>query len=770
MRDGESLDAVVETIESFESTESKIDSKLIQLNMIVFYATSAEAEQLSEDDRVAYVVRDAERKMSEFPVREYEDTDNRTSMFRFKVPLESTAAAEYSSGVEYYSHLELISKRNFDGSELHDYAPTKTGAGVDCYIVDTGVKFNHTYLKGRVHRCPGFDLNLQGKYDRDNNGHGTYCALFAAGKKCGIAQDAKIYSLKVMTNSGSGYNSHILQAINAVAAHHVAKTNGRPSVLNYSIGMMPSVNYPSFIKDATDDIDDGGDYPTLDALKTATHMGVSVCAAAGNGFLDGSSFMGPMMSTLTNGQMNLTSTESDNFDDGQGLPNVIGAMESASNVYNDDPHKMAIFSNYGKGNTINMAGMHLIAPNAWWSHPSVGTNYAFKSGTSFSSPIMTGLIALHLQVNPTATPLEVKNWLIETATRGNIDNLMEPISIPGGKLVLVDGEAIGKVVLPAGLNLGNDWETIQIVGADGNGTYWFDDWYPVTSMNSSRVKFDMGDESEIDLEVSGDKITISRVENTHGSLDGIKKWQNESWDNLIVKYEQGEAAAYHYIGAVEYTDNLVAFNPYQNYSVEWQNANIIQYDETGVVGDNPSANILTPAAEVPFEVSLEYVSGSLPCDIGIGGPVPNEILTSGTYEVSVKASNGYAEFEKIIGFEYVGDVDPDIRIRFWTMDGITDEISADSYESSGTNNINVLAGFDSPSSLPIRNYFLMVAKTSLESAPDNLVAGCKLASDSNQFEDVSQNLPYVNSDESYHYYSFPWKMSKGITSIEYASS
>tara|TARA_A100001037_G_scaffold106674_1_gene96950 strand:+ start:19775 stop:22036 length:2262 start_codon:yes stop_codon:yes gene_type:complete len=671
----ESIDDVVDFIDGYDSDDVSVKDVLSEIGMIVFFAPEEAAEDISNDSRLSYVVRDSERSVSDISVNEYEDSDVQSTSYMYHGSQSSTAVGEFDGVEEYYSHLELISRRDHAQTTSHRYNPTRTGKGVDCYIVDTGVNFDHPYLSGRVKRVPGFSLNLSNKKDSDDNGHGTYSALFCAGTQCGVAQDANIYAVKVMDSRGNGYNSQIAMGINSVISHHKTKvdyankhnTHSDPSILNFSIGMMPSVSYPSFVKDVT-----GGDYITLDALKTAAASGVHVTAAAGNGFFKRNSLKGPMMSTLTNGQMNLEPTDVDNADQGQGLPIVVGATSGRSKRYNDDPRKMAPFSNYGKGNTINAPGEHLVSPSWSWSD-SVGTTYAWKSGTSFATPITAGLLALHLEHEPTATPREAKDWLVQTASRGNIDNLMKPIGLSGGKVIFREDKPVVQIKYPDGVDLKGDnptWKKLQITGIDGGDLLYFDDWYDLKWMSSERLAFSLESDSEFNKHISGDNIILANIDDTHESTDGIKEWQSESDDNLIVKHELGTISEYYYIGAVEFTDNLVLYNPYQHYKVEWDNVGTLQYDDNGLIGNKPSAVIKTMQGDIPFETTLHWVSGSMPCDIGAGG-TPSEVQGEQHFGV-ISANNGYAEFYTQIMFEYTGQSQstPDAGLYLSNKDGI----------------------------------------------------------------------------------------------------
>jgi len=103
-------------------------------------------------------------------------------------------------------------------------APTTTakGAGVSVYVLDTGIKVGHedlTNLKGgyAVVKCRG---RCAASYD-DDNGHGTHVAGTAAAVAnglgvLGVAPQAELWAVKVLSGSGSGSISGIVQGINWV--------------------------------------------------------------------------------------------------------------------------------------------------------------------------------------------------------------------------------------------------------------------------------------------------------------------------------------------------------------------------------------------------------------------------------------------------------------------------------------------------------------------------------------------------------------------------
>jgi cerevisin len=159
------------------------------------------------------------------------------------------------------------------------------GDGVDIYIIDTGIYIEHEEFEGRA--TFGY---AAGSYQMlDGNGHGTHCAGTAAGKTYGVAKNASLIAVKVISDNGQGATSDIIDGLNWVVTN-VAST-GRPSIASMSLG--------GSVSDA------------LDALVNQTvAANITVVVAAGNDNTDAST-QSParVASAITVAAANITNTK-----------------------------------------------------------------------------------------------------------------------------------------------------------------------------------------------------------------------------------------------------------------------------------------------------------------------------------------------------------------------------------------------------------------------------------------------------------------------------
>ena len=140
-----------------------------------------------------------------------------------------------ATGAQLPWHLDHIDQ----WSRPHDqfYHPIGDGEGVDIYILDTGVDYNHNEFENRA-KYAGYDpmdvYRSDARIGTDCNGHGTHIASIAAGRTYGVAKKANIYSIRVLDCDNSGAWSTVLEGMDYAA--QVIEERGRLAVVSMSLG------------------------------------------------------------------------------------------------------------------------------------------------------------------------------------------------------------------------------------------------------------------------------------------------------------------------------------------------------------------------------------------------------------------------------------------------------------------------------------------------------------------------------------------------------
>lgn len=321
-----------------------------------------------------------------------------------------------------YWHLDRITKQ--DRQYLNrQFSYSQQGEGADLYVIDTGVRGasrptgNNAALHSELYD-PNFVSDLNGTTEQqnyrvfqlshyaggygsnneDDNGHGTHCAILAAGRTAGVSKRSKIYALKAFDSTLSASYTNILSAYQAVIDHNTSgnanyKGSNRPAVINSSFGpTIPTQNYPYVeLNDAGSD--SGTDEELLDDIEgtISSTYNIIIVRSAGNGFKNSAdAFAGPIQAkciagSRTAGYADNTNGGINNVDANQNKVSV-GATE-----YND---RWANFSNYGAGVTLVAPGSRILVPQYDWlanTPQTSASNYTVISGTSFSAPLVAGI-------------------------------------------------------------------------------------------------------------------------------------------------------------------------------------------------------------------------------------------------------------------------------------------------------------------------------------------------------------------------------------------
>ncbi len=246
---------------------------------------------------------------------------------------------------------------------------------VDIYIVDTGILVEHEEFKSGRATCEFVAVDA-GNVCTDDEGHGTHVAGIAGGNVYGVAKKAKLIGVKVLDARGFGTVAGILSGLQWI--WNQVKNNGRPSVINMSLG--------------------GGVLPAVDnGVRALLDLGIPVVAAAGNSYRTDACNTSPARIG------------------GQGGKAVTVMASDINDAFAD-------FSDCGPCADIIAPGVNILsavetAPNA----------YDHLDGTSMAAPYVCGVIARYLAQNPHKTPAELKAWVVSQA----IDNAIGGIPSVG---------------------------------------------------------------------------------------------------------------------------------------------------------------------------------------------------------------------------------------------------------------------------------------------------------------------------------------------------
>jgi len=258
--------------------------------------------------------------------------------------------------------LTRVSEKKLDLAQPFLY-PDSAGAGVDVYIIDTGVQANQTDFDGRAQMAKSFVATEEAT---DMNGHGTHVAGTIGSRTYGIAKKVNIFGVKVLDADGSGEFSDVVAGIQFVTQ----QVRAGKTVINMSLGGPKSQSVD-------------------DAAVAAVKAGVVVIVAAGN------DYGGDACQSSPSGAAGVL---------------AVGAT--------DNTDKMADFSNIGTCVGIFAPGVDI---TSLWMGANGATNKI--SGTSMATPHVVGVAALMMGQKQYPTVASVVSALKSASTTGVITGL-----------------------------------------------------------------------------------------------------------------------------------------------------------------------------------------------------------------------------------------------------------------------------------------------------------------------------------------------------------
>jgi subtilisin family serine protease len=266
-------------------------------------------------------------------------------------------------------HLDRISKRHLplNNSYLYNNSGSchkNNEVEIETVVVDTGVVSHDEFGENQ----PVFLENFSGdNINKDCNSHGTFCSSQIGGIKAGVCKDAKLFAVKVLSCDGSGSTVGVLSGMEYVFKRHIKRENPKlRTIMSMSLGG----GYSRSMNLAIEKM-----------IKTSDTFYVVV--ASGNENQDGCK----------------TSPAS-----AEGILTV-----NAMNKYD----KRAYFSNYG-------TCTHIYSPGVDNYGAILNGKYAIESGTSFSTPIMAGVMNHILDENPELNMKGLRDKILSDATKDTI--------------------------------------------------------------------------------------------------------------------------------------------------------------------------------------------------------------------------------------------------------------------------------------------------------------------------------------------------------------
>nr|CAG8648614.1 3401_t:CDS:1 [Entrophospora candida] len=259
--------------------------------------------------------------------------------------------------------LDRIDQRNNNLDGKYTF-PTPAGEDVNVYVVDTGINQNMAEFDDRVRFGGSF---CDGCSDVDDNGHGSAVASVIGSINFGVAKKVNLIAVKVLNAAGDGSNGDVIAGLVFVLNEHLANMN-KKTVVNMSLG--------------------GGFSEIVnEVVRVLTDNGIHVIVAAGNESIDA---------------CNVSPAST---------PSAITACatEKTSDSITD-------FSNFGPCVDICAPGRNVPLLN-------FGLLPSEESGTSFSSPLVAGAVALKISTIGNLSPSEMANELFSDSTKNIITGL-----------------------------------------------------------------------------------------------------------------------------------------------------------------------------------------------------------------------------------------------------------------------------------------------------------------------------------------------------------
>lgn len=349
----------------------------------------------------------------------------------------------------------------YDGNDVDGgFNFTLIGEGVDIVIMDSGINSTHPEFADREgnsrvqninwYSAAGVTGTQPSGFYNDYSGHGTHVAGIATGLYFGWAKGAQIFSMKVEGLEGTNDPSvgiPYTQAFDLMKLWHRNKpvtSTGykRPTIINMSWGFFSryigvtggeyrGVPWTGTLRDTNRGMTgnfDGTSFnhpyrvASVDVdVQELIDEGVHVVIASGNNFhkvdVPGGLDYDNFWNSSFYGDSRYYHRGMSPYDDEAFIVNNVDTTLGAGPI-----EQKAQSSNSGPGTTVFAPGTNIMSAASVVAdfttadyEQGEGSRFfqqANISGTSMAAPQITGMLALYLGINPSATPAQTKSWFM----------------------------------------------------------------------------------------------------------------------------------------------------------------------------------------------------------------------------------------------------------------------------------------------------------------------------------------------------------------------
>jgi subtilisin len=275
---------------------------------------------------------------------------------------------------------------------------SQSGAGIGVAILDTGLDFYHKDLPVSTvwsFVSPGFSYTTSAQ---DDAGHGTHVGGIVAALDndidvVGVAPGATLYAVKVLDNTGSGYDSDVISGLEWVAQNG-SSLKPPIKVINMSLGRSAGTS--------------AEDLPMQEAISSVVSAEISVVVAAGN---DASAEISQMVPA---GFSEVIAVASTTAKAGTSNNRRIAAIAAdTASYFTTDGADVAISAPGEEQENIQFPYINSVGILS----TALGGGTTRMSGTSMAAPHVTGVVALLLQKESLA-PAQVKARIMSGVREG----------------------------------------------------------------------------------------------------------------------------------------------------------------------------------------------------------------------------------------------------------------------------------------------------------------------------------------------------------------